>query len=95
MVLNSGVTKRGFGSLFGLPLTTVERYRSAAMASQIKITAPSTVLNAVIGEPVLSIFGHDLVLFARSAWRFCFSGLANSSTWSACARLPAASLRFA
>ena len=65
------------------------------MTSQIKITAPSTVLNAVRGEPVISLFGHALVLFARSAWRFRFSASANCSTRSACARLPAASPSFA
>ena len=44
---------------------------------------------------VISVFGHALVVFARSAWRFRFSTSANCSTRSACARLSAASPSFA
>jgi hypothetical protein len=73
------------------------RRRSAQPGSQTQITALGCAERAVIREPVTSRVGHDVcqASFARLDWRFCFSTSANSSTWSACARLLAASLRFA
>jgi hypothetical protein len=74
---------------------TVRPIHSGCLATGAILPAQHRLLTRRASAPTQPHTPNRQLLLTRSERRFCFSMLASSSTRSACARLLAASLRFA